>query len=466
MTQDSFSPVRGWAIVVVLALAAMVSSLQFTLTVPVLPEIPSILDVSIGDAAWLIIATLLSSTVSTPIVSRLADLYGRRRLLLISLGMLVAGSFIAAIGMTFVTVIIGRVLQGFAVAVVPIGVSLIHSHVNPRQANMGVAMLSGTIGMGSSLGLPLSGVVMHSMGLSGIFWISGVAGVLFLLGVWIIVPEATDRLHKKLDPWSTIFLLAWLTSLMLLISKGAEWGWLSPWAFGNLAVVLVALPTWLRRSLLNPNAVIDVRLAGERMMLRINLASFLATFGMFMNHLITIQEARAPVSSGIGLGLPVSTAGLVLLPFAITMIILTPVTGWSINSFGARMTLTLGVLIMAAGYTFRIFWHQDLTSILIGTIVVGAGTSFAFAAMPALVSQASPTSELASANGVNSLVRSFSGTLASSVYALILVVFPSAVDPQYFSRTGLIVTFSTVAIGCVLAASVAFHVKPRGPHLS
>lgn len=461
MIEKPLSSARGWAIILVLAMAAMVGSLQFTLTVPVLPEIPSVLDISIGNAAWLIIATLLASTVTTPITSRLADLFGRKKLLLTALLLLFLGSVIAAVGMTFLTVIIGRVLQGFATSVVPIGVSLIHSHTAPYQANMGVALLSGTVGMGSALGFPLSGLLMESFGLSGIFWASAVSSLVFIIAVWTIVPEAPQRLSTSLDPWNALLLATWLTALMLLISKSSEWGWNAPQTVISSAMAVVGFSLWLATSLRNPNAVINLRLASRRMMLHINLASFLATLGMFTNHLMTIQEARAPVETGIGLALPVASAGMVLLPFALTMMLLTPVTGWSINRFGARKSLASGAMVMGLGYIFRILLHQDLTSIIIGTVIVGAGTSFAFAAMPALISQASPPSQVASANGVNSLVRSFSGAVASSAYALILLVFPSAIDPQFISRTGLMLAFGIVAFGCFLAAVVATLAVPK-----
>ena len=455
MTEAPLSRARSRAVVLVLACAAMVSSLQFTLMVPVLADVPDALGVSASDAAWLIIATLLSSTVSTPIVSRMADLYGRRRMMLVSLGLLCAGSVLAAVGMTFTTVIIGRVLQGFATSVVPIGISLIHTHVDRRQANMGVALLSGTIGMGSTLGLPLSGLLMSHGGLSGIFWSSAVASAAFMILVRVIVPEAPDRLSKRFDPFGALLLVGWLTALTLVISKGAEWGWVSiptlAWTGGGL----LAFGIWIAASLRNDAAVIDLRLAMQPTMLRINAASFLATFGMFANHLITMQEARAPEATGIGMALPVSVAGLLLLPFALTMMALTPVTGWCLNRYGARFVLGAGAGVMALGFAFRTFVHGGLATVIVGTLIVGAGTAFAFASMPALVSQASPPEELASANGVNALIRSFSGAIASSAFAFALVAFPSAIDPQFLSEQGLMLAFGAVALGCLAAAVIA-----------
>ena len=456
------SPARGWLIICVLAAASLTSSLQFTLMVPILPEVPAVFNVQPDDAAWVIIITLLTSTVSTAIVSRMADLYGRKRMLIIALGFLCAGSLIAALSMSFTAVIIGRAMQGLATGIVPIGISLIHTHVNTKQATMGVALLSGTIGFGSALGLPLSGVLMTTTGMSGIFWSSCAASAVFIVAVFVFVPEAPERLQRKLDPTSTVLLAVWLTAVTLLISKAASWGIASPLTISMAVLSLVAFLSWVRVSMRTPNAVIDVRLAMTPQMFRINLASFLATFGMFANHLLTIQEARAPIENEIGLGLPVTQAGLILLPSALSMMLLAPVSGAFMNRYGPGAALATGTVVMSLGFAFRALFHGSFAEVLTGTIIVGIGVAFAFASMPALVTAASPPSEHASANGVNALIRSLSGAIASASYALILVAFAWARDPLYISNQGLTLAFTVVCATCLAAAIVATPMALRG----
>ncbi|GAA3189537.1 hypothetical protein GCM10020255_087780 [Rhodococcus baikonurensis] len=78
-------------------------ALQQTMVIPLLPEFPKILGVSADDASWLVTVTLLTSAVATPIVTRLADMFGKRRMMLISMTTIVVGSLIAAIGGNFVS---------------------------------------------------------------------------------------------------------------------------------------------------------------------------------------------------------------------------------------------------------------------------------------------------------------------------------------------------------------------------
>ena len=110
---------RQGAIVAVLAIAGLASSFMFTLVVPIQSKLPELLDASRDDTAWVVTSTLLASAVATPISGRLGDMYGKRRIVLVLLALLVLGSVIAALSPGIVGVIVGRTLQG-AVTVVNI----------------------------------------------------------------------------------------------------------------------------------------------------------------------------------------------------------------------------------------------------------------------------------------------------------------------------------------------------------
>src|SRR3954452_13294754 len=120
------------AITAVLALSGTLVALMQTLVVPLLPDFPGILGVTADDASWLVTSTLLASAVATPIVSRSADMYGKRKMMVVCLAIMVAGSVLAAVGGSFVWLIIGRTLQGFASALIPVGISIMRDEL-PKE---------------------------------------------------------------------------------------------------------------------------------------------------------------------------------------------------------------------------------------------------------------------------------------------------------------------------------------------
>ncbi|MCH6231648.1 MFS transporter [Microbacterium sp. CFH 31415] len=456
---------RERATIAVLALSGMLSSLQFTLMVPALPDVPAALGVSANDASWVVTITLLAGTVGTPIVTRMADMYGRRRLLLICLALLAAGSALAAVGMTFPTVLVGRALQGFSASIVPIGISLMRDSMSRDRAVGGIALMSGTVGIGSALGLPLSGVLGSVGGLAAIFFFSAGAAALFVPLVWRIVPESPVLERERFDLTGALLLSAGLTALLLAISKGFVWGWTSPPILGCALVFVVAIAAWIPLQLRSPSPIVDLRTSLRRQVLLTNVAALFVTFGMFANHLLTTHEARAPIESGAGLGLPTILGGLTMLPSALAMVGLTPVAARMLRRRGGRETLMLGSAIITLAFVFRLLVHDGVVAVVLGAFLVGIGTAFAFAAMPTLISDAVPRDELAAANGLNSLVRSLSGAVTSSLFAMVIASMPWPGSPEFISGDGLAVAFAVTAAATAVGTAIAFFL-PRPPRLA
>ena len=156
-----------WAVIGILSLCGTVVALQQTMVIPLLPDFPGILGVSADDAAWLVTATLLTSAVATPIMSRLADMFGKRLMMLACMVAMTVGCVLAAAVGTYLAVIVGRSLQGFAAALIPIGISIMRDELPKEKVGSAVALMSATLGIGAALGLPLSGVDLREPGLAG-----------------------------------------------------------------------------------------------------------------------------------------------------------------------------------------------------------------------------------------------------------------------------------------------------------
>jgi MFS family permease len=439
----------------------MLTALQFTLMVPLLPLIPELLDTTAADASWLITITLLTGVVGTPVVTRLADMHGRRRMLLVSMGLLVVGSVIAAVVPGFTAVLIGRALQGFGTAVVPIGIGLLSALVSRRRAVLGIALMSGTLGIGSALGLVLAGPLLEWGGLPAVFWCSAILGTLFCILIRSQIPEAPTGPARTFDLIGATLLALGLTALLLAISRGQYWGWSSALTLGFGLCAIATLALWMLWEQRHPAPLIDVRTAMRAPILPINVASFFATFGMYANHLLTTQEALAPASTGYGLEVATAAVGLFLLPSALTMIGLAPLSARVISRFGGQRALLLGSVMMAIAFLFRLLFHGSALAVLIGSALVGAGVAFAFAAMPSLITASVPSDEVATANGVNSVIRTFSGAVAAALFAFVIAAMPSTADPAFLSEQALQLSLGFAAVcGVVTAILAAFFLRP------
>lgn len=391
-----------------------------TLVVPLLPDFPGILDVTAEDASWLVTATLLSSAVATPIVSRSADMYGKRKMMAVCLAIMVMGSILAAVGGSFFWLIIGRAMQGLATSLIPVGISIMRDELPKEKMGSAVALMSATLGIGSALGLPLAGLLYEGLGWESIFWLSAGAGLLLLTAVVLVVPESKVRTRGRFDYLGAVLLSAVLTALLLAISKGGSWGWDSQPVLLLFLAAALLLVAWVPYQLKVSQPMVDLRTFTRRPVLLTNVASLLIGLAMFANMLLTTQQLQMPTSTGYGRGLSVITAGLCMLPSALAMVGFAPVSGGIIRRFGGKAPLIAGAAVMAAGYVGRIFFWDSIAWVIIGSTVVGIGTAIAYASMPILIMGAVPITETASANGLNSLVRSIGTATSSAAVAAVL----------------------------------------------
>jgi MFS family permease len=235
---------RQGAIVAVLALTGLASSFMFTLVVPIQAELPELLGASREDTAWVVTATLLAAAIFTPIAGRLGDMYGKRRIVLLLLALLVVGSIIAALSTTLLGVIIGRALQGAVTGVVPLGIAILRDVLHTRSVNSAIALISATLGVGGALGLPISAFITQYADWHILFWVAaGLGLVCFALVLWI-VPVSVLRSPGRFDFVGAAGLAVGLTGILLAISRGNEWGWLTAPTLGLGLGGVVLLLIW------------------------------------------------------------------------------------------------------------------------------------------------------------------------------------------------------------------------------
>ncbi|MEW1760941.1 MFS transporter [Streptomyces cyaneofuscatus] len=412
------------SIVGILAFAGIVAALTQTLVVPLIAQLPTLFDTSASNASWVITATLLAAAVSTPVAGRLGDMYGKRRMLLVSLVPLILGSVVCALSSSVIPMIAGRGLQGLGMGVVPLGISLLRDVVPAQKLGPSIAIMSASMGVGGALGLPFAAAIAENTSWRVLFWV--VAVLALAVGALILALVPADRpataAAGRFDLPGAIGLGAALIALLLAVSKGADWGWGSATTLTLFAAALILLPTWGWWELRLSDPLVDLRVTARPQVLMTNTASILVGFAMYAQSLVVPQLLQLPEATGYGLGRSMLAMGLWMAPAGLMMMAMSPVGAKLSAAKGPKVTLAVGSLLIAAGYGLSVplIGSGSPWSLLIVTLVCNSGVGFAYGAMPALIMSAVPPSETASANSFNALMRSIGTSFAAAVIGVVL----------------------------------------------
>ncbi|MGI5451808.1 MFS transporter [Streptomyces sp. CA-249302] len=460
---DAAAP-RSSAVVAVLAFAGIVVSLMQTLVIPIVPELPKLLDAPASDTAWAVTATLLAGAVATPVVGRLGDMFGKRRMLLLSVVLLVVGSVVCALSESLVPMIVGRAVQGMASAVVPLGISIMRDELPAEKLAGSTALMSASLGVGGALGLPTAALIADHFDWHMLFWSSAGMGAIALVLVVLFVPESAVRTGGRFDVVGGIGMATGLVCLLLAISKGADWGWTGGTTLGLFAAAVVVLVAWGFFELRTSEPLVDLRTTARRQVLVTNLASVAIGFSMFAMSLVLPQLLQLPAQTGFGLGRSLLTTGLVMAPCGLVMMALAPVSAAVSKAKGPKVTLMIGALIVAFGYGLNILLMSEVWQLVLVSCVIGAGIGFTYGAMPALIMGAVDPSETAAANSLNTLMRSIGTSCASAIAGVVLSQMTISLGGYSLpSENGFKVVMAIGAGAALLAFAVASFIPRRRP---
>ncbi|MFE9423883.1 MFS transporter [Kitasatospora sp. NPDC006697] len=461
MSETAVAP-RGNAVIAVLAAAGIVVALMQTLVVPIIPQLPGLLHTSAANASWTITATLLAGAVATPVLGRLGDMYGKRRMLLLSLVVLVAGSVVCAVSSALAPIVVGRALQGCAAGVIPLGISIMRDELPAERLGSAMALMSSSLGVGGALGLPAAAAIAEHADWHVLFWVSAGLGAVVLALVLALVPESARRSGGRFDLVGAVGLSAALVCLLLAVSKGSDWGWTGATTLGLLAVTVLLLPAWAWWELRTAQPLVDLRVSVRRQVLLTNLASVVVGFSMYAMSLCLPQLLEMPRATGYGLGQSMLMAGLVMGPSGLVMMAVSPFSAKLSAKAGPKVSLLIGGLVIACGYALGIAMMSAAWQLLIVSVVIGTGIAFAYASMPALIMSAVPVTETAAANGLNTLMRSIGTSTSSAVVGVVLSHLTTSYGPYRLpSQDGF---RTALALGCgaaVLAVLVTALIPGR-----
>jgi len=468
-----------------LLLAALAVAVSQTIVVAALPVFSRQLAVSATTATWLLTAFLLAVAVATPIAGRLGDLYGHRRVMVAGLSALAAGSVLAAISDHagwFTGLLIGRVLQGLSGGVFPVAFGLARRAASPARLDGLVAALSAMFGVGGALGIVVAGPIIATTGTPWLFWLSmalagvALAGVALAGVAFLPADQRTPVKSGRLDIPGAALLSTTLVALLLGISQGRTWGWISTATVATFAACLLLATAFVAAERRAAVPVIDLRLLRQRTLLGTNIATVVISIGMFAAVTLIPQYSQTPTRAGYGFGHSPAQTGLLMAPTALLMVLAAPLAARLSKRTSSRTTFQLGAALAVAGLGLLGLAHDHPWQFYLAGAILGAAYGFAFASLGALVIGAVDQHQTGAASGINTILRTIGGALGAQLAAVVLTnsATPSSPLPTESGyTTAFLASAGIAAIAFITALTIprtttsapthSNHATPQAP---
>src|SRR5215831_3121521 len=404
----------------ILAIAGIAFALLQSLVAPALRTIQTDLHTTTTAVAWVFTGYLLAASVATPIVGRLGDMFGKKRMLVVTLAIVAAGTLVAALATSIGVLILGRVIQGAGGAIFPLSFAIIRDEFPRERIPTGIALISALLGVGGGLGIILAGPITEHLSYHWLFWLPLIAVVVAGIAAHVVIPESPIRAPGRIDWVGAGLLTGWLVALLIGVSEAPTWGWGSAQVLGLFAVAAVLLVLWVRFEDRVEGPLVDMRMMRLNAVWTTNLTALLLGAGMYSSFVLIPEFVELPASGGVGFGSSVTQAGVFLLPATLGMLFVGPLSGHLAASYGAKVPLVLGCFLTAFSYTWLAAEHGSSWDVYLSTALMGAGIGFAFGAMANLIVAAVRPDETGVATGMNTIVRTIGGSLGSQISASVV----------------------------------------------
>jgi MFS family permease len=194
-------------ILAVVSLAGMAYSMLSSAVIPALPTIQHSLHTSETGVTWLLTGYLLSASVGTSILGRLGDIYGKERLLLVTLVVLAAGTLLAALAPSLGVLILARVIQGAGGGIFPLAFGIVRDEFPPERVAGSIGVVSSILGVGGGIGIVIGGLIVEHLSWHWLFWIPLATTLLAAVCTWRFIPESPVRSPGKVN-WLAASLLS------------------------------------------------------------------------------------------------------------------------------------------------------------------------------------------------------------------------------------------------------------------
>jgi EmrB/QacA subfamily drug resistance transporter len=445
---------NGIILVDLAAIAMMVMFIEIML-VPALPIIAQEFPGEAQWVSWVLSAYMLVGAVATPIIGRLGDIYGKKKVMLISMTIYTMGLLGCALSWSIASLIIFRAVQGVGMGMFPLAFGMVRDTFPRKQIPMAIGIISAMFSVGVSIGLVGGGYIVSVFSWRDCFYI-----VIPLLAAMVAIAYFTIKGHAEtrksgVDVLGAALLGGGVFCFLLALTQGDMWGWSSWPILGLFLLCPLLLVLFILRERSAKDPIVSLRLLCQRGMLGANVAALFVGLTLFLFFQTLPFFLGGPKQYGGFALTDTFTVGLYMFPTAIAQLIFAPLAGKMARKVSADKILAVGLVITVMGFLFLILMHAEVWQILVAVFITGAGLAVCFVSLINVVALSSPREEFGVASGMNTLFRIAGGSIGPVLASVIMAGYQVAWKPSPLGPTIMVTTETGFVMAWIVGGASA-----------
>lgn len=407
---------KWWALGVTI-IGGFMSILDTSIVNIAIPKMMAVFAVDSQDAQWILTAYMLTMGVLQPVTGYFCDIFGTRRMYLLSLAAFTGGSALCGIAWSNDSMIFFRVIQAIGGGlIIPVTMTIVYNVFSVKERNMALGIWGISAMVAPAVGPTLSGYIVQYWDWRLIFTINIPVGIIGYVLAALILRETAIHHDSKFDMGGFLTSSIGLFCLLLALSKGVDDGWTSPYIVALFYVAFACLILFVAIELTHESPIMDLRLFNDRNFACSSLVIFLGCIGLFGGIFLLplFMENLRDYSA--------MQTGIMMLPAAVASGLMMPVAGKLADKFGAKPIVVIGLALLAAScYPFSIL-DMDTPYGAIEMVMIMRGLGLGLFMMPVTVlgMNTVPLSKISRASSLNNTIRQVSGSLGIALLSTIL----------------------------------------------
>jgi len=426
----------------------------------------------VNQVVWTMTAFHVVATGVGGVAAALGAIVGNRRMLTVTLGLLLAGSLIGALAPNLPVLIAGRLLQGTAMAIQALAIGIITNYWRGEARRRAMSMIVLAMGLGAVIAYLLSGLIWRTGGTwRSLFWILMAASAIDVFLTVAFIKETKRSKGVRVDYVGCVGLVVWSALVLLPVSQANSWGWGSGKVLGLLLPGIATLILWVLWELHRPAPLIDLRVLRRMGVWQGGIVWLTIIIGIIVTAVATPYLIQTPVASGFGFGGSMFVVSLALAVTAAVMAFASAAATPLMRRLGAKQTMLVGMLFGLAGFGLA-FAHGSLWLTFMWLAAIGAPTALAGSASYAVAAEAVAPEQGILVSTIYNTAANTGAAVASAVVGYVLtlrqvavpVTTPNGVETQLFPANETF-TWSALIVGGMALVGIATVLSIRTKRL-